>query len=122
MSTRSLKEFIRDITVKPLILFPLVALVHVLWLAWVIWGNRHSPINGLEWLQALWMLGYSVFWIGACDYRKWGALGYITLTIVNLVLFLFVKNINDRDLYMSPIFLIDDLFCFFLLFFYKRFR
>jgi hypothetical protein len=121
MSTRTFKQYLSDITRKPLILFPLVALAHILWLLWIVWGNRHVPIYDIEWLQAAWMLGYTIFWIGACDYRKWGALGYIVLTLLNMILFVAVKNINLRELYMSPIFLLDDLFSFFLLFFFKRF-
>lgn len=107
---------------RPLILFPLVGLAHLLWLVWVVWSDRHIPIYNIEWLQALWMLGYTVFWIGACDYRRWGALGYMALTLLNAILFLAVKNITTKELYMSPIFLLDDLFSFFLLFFYRRFR
>ena len=119
---RNFKEFFSDIITKPLILFPLVGLAHILWLLWIVWGNRHAPLNGIEWLQVLWMLGYTTFWIAACDYRKWGALGYIALMMLNAILFLSIKNINDRELYMSPIFLVDGIFSFILLFFYKRFR
>lgn len=119
---RTFKGFVSDIVSKPLIIFPLVGLAHVVWLGWTVWDTRHVPLNDLEWLQALWMLGYTVFWIAACDYRKWGALGYMGLTLLNACLFLFMKKINARELYMSPIFLLDDIFSFFLLFFYKRFR
>ncbi len=118
---RSFKEFIIDVTTKPIILFPLVGLFHILWLLWIVWTDRQVPVNNIEWLQVLWMVGYTTFWIAASDFRKWGALGYIGLTLVNATLFLAVKNINNRELYMSNIFLLDGLFSFFLLFFYKRF-
>src|ERR1035437_7523279 len=111
-----------DMIKKPPVLFPLVGLFHILWLLWIIWDDRHLPFPGIEWLQVLWMAGFAFFWIAACDLRKWGALGYIVLTLLNAVLFLFVKNVNDRDLYMSPVFLIGGLFSFFLIFYYKRFR
>src|SRR5579872_4666902 len=115
---RSFKQFANDIVLKPLIVFPLVGLAHVLWLLWIIWTNRNVPINNIEWLQALWMLGYIVFWIAICDYRRWGVWGYLALTILNASLFLTIKNINTRELYMSPIFLFDELFCFLSLLFY----
>jgi len=68
------------------------------------------------------MLGYTVFWIATCDHRRWGAWGYIALTMLNGILFLTIKNVTDRELYMSPLFLFDDMFCVLLLVFYKRFR
>jgi len=122
---RSFKEFIRDITVKPLIIFPMVGLAHIVGLAWVVWDNRTAPLNGLEWLQALWMLGYTVFWIAACDYRKWGALGYIALTATDVALLFFLKSGDDKLLYTSLLtqaMFVNAVFCFFLLLFYKRFR
>ncbi len=123
MSTRSFKEFIRDITVKPLIIFPLVGLAHVVGLLWVIWENRTAPINGLEWISALWMLGYTVCWIAACDYLKWGALCYIALTTIDIVLLFFLKSYADKVVYTSLLVpFINGIFCFFLLLFYKRFR
>jgi len=118
---RSVKEFVTDIVRKPPILFPLVALAHVVWLLWTIWNDRSAPFGGIEWLQVLWLLGYTICWITASDFRKWGAIGYMLLTMVNITLFLTVKNYTNRDLYMSNMFLLDGVFSFFLLFYFKRF-
>ena len=118
---RSFKEFIADVVKKPPMLFPLVALGHILWLLWLTWNDRFVPL-GIEWLQVLWMAGYTFFWIAASDMRKWGALGYMFLTMINIIIFLTAKSVYTRDVYMSSLFLIDGLFSFFLVFYYKKFR
>ena len=119
---RSSKEFLSDIVRKPPILFPLVGLFHVLLLIWLIVSDKGVPFPGIVWLGPLWMLGYTVFWIAACDMRRWGALGYILLTLLNATIYLAARNkMINRD-YLSDMFLVDGLFSVFLLFYYKRFR
>jgi hypothetical protein len=119
---RTLKEFTVDIVKKPPISFPLIALFHVLWLLWTIWDDRHVPFPGIVWLEVLWMTGYTLFWIGACDLRKWGALGYIFLTLFNASIYLAITNHKIPRDYLSNMFLLDGLFSVFLVFYYKRFR
>lgn len=102
-------------------LFPLVGLFHVLWLLWTIWSDHTAPFPGIEWLQVLWMAGYTLFWLAACDLHKWGALGYIVLTLINASLYLAIRNNSLSILYMSNIFLIDGLFSVFLVFYYRKF-
>jgi hypothetical protein len=118
---RTFKNFVRDVATKPPVVMPFVGLAHVLWLVWAIWQNRFVPLHGVEWLQVLWMLAYTVSWIAACDLKKWGALCYILLTMLNVCLFLIMKNSYDRSVYTSNLFLLDGMFSFYLLLFYKRF-
>ncbi len=119
---RSAKAFVTDLFTKPpSILFPLVGLAHVLWLLWTIWSDRYVPFIDPARLQILWILGYTIFWLAACDMRKWGALGYMFLTLLNIVIFLTATTLYARDMYMSNLFLIDGVFSFFLLFYFKRF-
>ena len=68
------------------------------------------------------MAGYTTFWLSACYMRKWGALGYMALTLLNTLLFILLKSPIEKSLYTSSIFLVDCLFCFFLLYFYKHFK
>ncbi len=103
-------------------MFPLVGLFHVLWLLWTVWDDRLVPFPGIEWLQVLWMFVYTLFWIAACDMRKWGALGYIALTLINLSFNFAVKNNKVSILYMSNMFLLDGIFSLFLIYYYKIFR
>ena len=119
---RSFKEFIVDIAKKPPILFPLVGLFHLFWLLWTIWSDHNEPFPGIVWLQVLWLAAFTFFWIGTCDLRKWGALGYIILTIVDTSVYLAVRNNMLSEMYISNIFLIDGLFSVFLLYYYKQFK
>ena len=118
---RSLKEFTIDIVRKPPILFPLVGLFHVLWLLWTIWDDRGEPID-IAWLQILWLAGYTFFWIAACDLRRWGAIGYFVLSLADVSLYLAARNHKIDQVYISNLFLLDCLFSFFLLVYYKKLR
>ncbi len=104
-------------------LFPLVALFHILLLLWTSWSDRTSPFPGMEWLEVLWMAGYTFFWLAVCDLRKWGLFGYVLITFADILLFLAVRNkwISATDCY-SNLRGIDAIFSVILLFFYKRFR
>jgi hypothetical protein len=119
---RSFKQFLTDVIRKPPMLFPLVALGHIFWLLITLWGDRHEPFPSIVWLEILWMVGYTTFWIAACDLRKWGANGYIVLTLINMGLYLAVKNGKLSVDYMSSMFLLDGLFSVFIIFYYKRFN
>lgn len=116
---RTLKQFLRDVTKKPPVMMPYVAAAHVLWLLWTV-VTCMSASAGILWLQALWMAAYTVCWIAACDLRRWGAIGYVLLTVANTCIYLGVKNVYDRDLYASNLFILDALFSFYLIVFFRR--
>lgn len=119
---RDIKTFARDIIKKPPAIFPWVALFHFVILVYQLWLYSDMPFPSLSWLQPAWLLAYSIAWLFACDMRKWAALLYLGLTMLNLSLYLGFLNMAKQDLYSSPIYLIDVLFSFFILFFYKRFE
>lgn len=116
---RSLVQFLRDVAKKPPVMMPFIAAAHLFWLLWTIWMCATGSFAML-WLQVGWMLGYTIFWIAACDLRRWGAIGYILLTVLNTSIFLGVKSIYTRDIYTSNLFILDALFSFYLVFFYRR--
>ena len=118
---RSIKIFVTDIFKKPPLLFPLVAMFHVLLLIWLLWSDIGVHFPDPAWVEVLWMIGYTVFWLAACDLRKWGALGYIILTLLDAAIYLGVRNGKIPIDYLSNMFLLDGLFSFFLIFYYKRF-
>ena len=99
----------------------MVGVFHLLWFLWVVTTELSGFHGWISLLDPVWMLAYSFAWISASFGRKWGALTYIGLTIVNAILFVSLKTAYERTTFVSPIFLIDDLFCFFLLFYFKRF-
>ncbi len=117
-----LKKIITDAATKPPLLFPFVGLFHLVWLIVVVCGLFGSPFGIEESIRLGWMLGYTAFWLGACNLKKWGAWGYMALTLTNALLFVCLKSPVDKSIYTSSMFLIDGIFSFFLLFFYKRFE
>lgn len=119
---RNFKVLLSDLMRKPPMLFPLVGLFHILWLLYTLWDDRHEPFPDVAWLQVLWMTGYVTFWLAACDLRKWGAMGYILLTLVDSSLYVGAMYHKVPPVYISNLCLIDGLFSFFLLFYYKRFN
>jgi len=118
---RDIRTFARDIIKKPPVIFPWVALFHFVMLVYQLWLYHDSPFPSIDWLQPGWMLAYTMLWLFVCDMRKWAALSYIAISMLNLLLYLNVMGVQ-LNIYSSPIYLIDILFSFFLLFFYKRFE
>ncbi|MGN6568181.1 MAG: hypothetical protein ACTHJ0_09525 [Flavipsychrobacter sp.] len=115
---RDIKTFVRDLIKKPPQLFPLVALFHIAMLIYTIWNDIGESYL---WIQILWIVGYTIFWFFICDMRKWAAIGYLSLTVIDLILRFALKSPNDLAIYVSDMFILDVLFSFFVLFYYKRF-
>jgi hypothetical protein len=119
---RDLKTYFKDITKKPPLLFPLVALYHLFLLGYTIWLLHDAPFPGTEWLMMAVILLFSVFWFLVCDMRKVGALGYLALTSVNLIIMFGLKSFISKDVYTNSLFPTDVLFSFFVLFYYRTFE
>lgn len=107
------------------VLFPLLALFHVLMLAIAAIGFARSGdllsfIPGgsvLEWLL------YSLFWIGvSITQGRLPAILYILLAASNLCLQFLTPETSDWRSIGSTVFPFDILLCFFLLYYYKRLR
>jgi hypothetical protein len=118
---RDIKVFISDIFRKPPILFPLVAVFHVVWFFICLLSLVQQPGTS-TYVGMLWMLVYSIFWIGVADQRKWAAMGYIGITVVDIIIWYMAYAHGTTSPYQSPLFLIDILFSFFIMFYFKRFR
>jgi hypothetical protein len=116
------QNFFKRIIRKPPVLFPLVALFHFIWLGYSIWNYSSEPFPSAAWIQPLWILAYAVSWLFVCDMKKWAALVYIGLTMLNLVLRFVLKSPTDLSNFTDTLFPIDVLFSFFLLFYYRQFE
>lgn len=106
------------------ILFPLVALFHIALLGYNVFsfaqqGVLDTAIAGGTCVE---LLLYTVLWIAVCDRWRWAAIGYIILTAANLLLQFLNHAGSTWRLVSDALFPFDVLMCFFLLFFYKRFR
>jgi hypothetical protein len=110
-------NFINRFIKQPPVMFPLVALFHMLMLAFSIYNASSEPLSSLIWLQPLWMVAYTIAWVFVCGMKKWAALAYILLTALNVLLY-FVAS----DLYVSSLFLMDVVFSMILMAYYKHFK
>ena len=98
-------------------MFPLVALFHMLMLAFSIYNAASEPLSSIIWLQPLWMLGYTTAWLFVCGMKRWAAYAYIGVTTLSLTVHFFAKN----DLYNSSFFLLDVMFAMIVMAYIKRF-
>jgi hypothetical protein len=106
------------------VLFPLVGLFHIsMLLVTAIGFAREGVLNTMigggsvvEWLL------YTLLWVFVCLQYRAAAVGYIILTAANLLLqFLTPQDQSWRHI-ADTVFPFDVLMCFFLLFYFKRFR
>ncbi len=108
---------------KPPVVMPLVAMAHVVALVYtLVTAVQLGAGAAWYWLQPLWLLLYTVCWLGACCLRKWGMYTYLLLTIINSVSHIAIKDLYWKDVVSSNLFLVDILFSFFLIIYFKRFR
>jgi hypothetical protein len=114
------QSFIKRIWQKPPVLFPWVALFHIVMMLFSIWNYRTEPILSLAWVQPLWIVLYTITWVFVCDMKKWAALVYIGLTTLNLFLRFWLSEQYKNDL-TDTLFPLDVLFTFFVMFYFKRF-
>ena len=110
------------------VLFPLVALAHVVWLGLTVVSFAQLDVLGtfIGGGTCVELLLYAVLWLAVCDMRRRAAIGYMVLTAINLGLqYLTPAHAEWRSVAdaLAPAHIpIDVLMCFFLLFYYKRFR
>lgn len=114
------ETFLKRIFTKPPILFPLVALFHLMMLCYSIWNYKEFSFPSVYWLPSLWLLIYLISWLFICDLKRWAALLYIALTILNVLLHYILKYQSEVSIYTAPFFVIYILFSFFALFYYRK--
>jgi hypothetical protein len=123
--TGSKNIFMRYFTVMP-IFFPLIGLFLLGLSLFESWNYlADDSVFALYRFRPVVMLLYFVFWAAACLGRKWGALAFIILTILNVALYLFGPNILLKrafgDLLFVPI-PVNLVFSFLLLFYLRKFK
>ncbi len=106
------------------IVFPLVALFHFVRIVTALLtsaevGVLDSPICYGSCAE---LMLYAGLWVAVCDRRRWAAVGYITLTAANLLLYFFSAKDTLWHQISDALLPFDVLMCVFLLFYYKRFR
>ena len=106
------------------ILFPLIGVFHFVMLGVTTYSFAKDGVldtflglgSALEWLV------YALLWLGVCMQLRWTTIAYIILTAVNLILLFLTPQGSHWKSISDTLFPFDVLMCFFLLFYYKRFR
>jgi hypothetical protein len=108
------------------IFFPLIGLFLLGLTAFEAWSFLgDDSVSRMYWLRPGIMLLYFIFWAAVCLARKWGALAFIGLTIVNVAFHLFGPDMMLKravgDLLFLPI-PINLVFSFLILFFFRKLK
>ncbi len=129
MANRDIGIFVRDIIKKAPKPFPYIAIFHVLVGLLVLLINWGDPIE-IFFIDIVWIIAFTICWLYICDLRKWAAIGYILLTVANIVLYIYpslthmaeMEMIDWQSSYVSVMLVPGLLFSFFVLFFFRRFN
>ncbi len=127
MASRDIGVFLRDVIRKAPTPFPYIAGFHVLmflviFIYW--WG---LPIS-YYYVEILWTLGFTVCWLYVCDLKRWAVYGYLGLTVANIILYVSSHSMTEAQQkkfqtdYISSLLIPALIFCFFLLFFFRRLK
>ena len=113
-------KLLKNIISKPPMVFPWVAFFHVFMLVFILWLNVKNRTLIANIFPFLWIVGYTISWLGTCLLKKWAGFSYILLTIANLTLHYFLKSSTYIDLYTFNFYEVNILFSFFFLIYYRR--
>jgi hypothetical protein len=114
-------ERFKTIWTKPPLVFPWVALFHVIMLCYGIWNYKEFPFPSEYWISPLWILLFTVCWLFVCRLKWWAALTYVGLTALAIILQFALEYRSEIDLYTPSFYLVYVLFCLFILAYYKKF-
>lgn len=94
-----MKQFINNFFSRPPLIFPLVA-CFLLFLSLneaqlFLFNGDTEPIYKI---RPVVMILMTIFWIGATLFHKWGAMGFLILTVVTVALYFFTPGIEYKQL------------------------
>ena len=128
-----MKSFIQNFFVKPPVIFPLVACFLVfLSLNEASLSLFSSDIDTMYKLRPILMIAMTIFWIGATFFQRWGALGFVILTVFSVAAYFFSDSMEMKSLFGNILMLkipikngaipipLSAIFSFIALFFYGR--
>lgn len=114
--------FFRRIIRRQPVLFPIAALFLLAMTLIAAITLYPTPLLQRDWLRPLAMLLFSLIWIFVCDFRKWAAMSFISLTMIALALQYFAAEDSPGKIFASGIFPLDMILSLFVLIYFKRFR
>ncbi|OJV53010.1 MAG: hypothetical protein BGO31_04460 [Bacteroidetes bacterium 43-16] len=129
-----MKSFIQNFFVKPPVIFPLVACFLIFLGIYEASQSLFSDqVEGIYKIRPILMILMAIFWTGATFFQKWGALGFVILTIVSLMVYFYSDSLELKALFGNILMLhvpvmegksvpipLSAIFSFIALFFYRR--
>lgn len=128
-----MRSFIQNFFVRPPVIFPLVACFLIFLSINEASLSLFAPeLDAVYKLRPVLMIAMTIFWIGATFFQRWGALGFVILTVFSIAAFFFSDSIEMKNLFGNILILkipIEDravpiplsaIFSFIALFFYGR--
>ena len=113
--------FLKRIWEKPPIMFPLVAVGHIVYFLLLSYSHVTDYVGGWLLAQPILLFVYTLAWLFCCDLKRWAALIYIALTSINLALRFWVTDSMALNNFTDVLFPMDVLFSFFLMYFFRNF-
>lgn len=118
------KGFLYNFFRRPPVFFPLIALFHLgLTVSEALNYIGNDEVYMTYWLIPVVLLLYTVLWSGATMYKKWGAIGYVMLTVANVSLHFFAPPSIYKQALGDILFIpvpVNLVFSFLLLFYFRR--
>lgn len=128
-----MKSFIQNFFVKPPVIFPLVACFLVfLSINEASLSLFANDVDTIYKLRPILMIAMTIFWIGATFFQRWGALGFVLLTVFSVAAYFFSDSLEMKNLFGNILMLkipledrsipipLSAIFSFVALFFYGR--
>lgn len=128
-----MKRFIQNFFVRPPVIFPLVAcFLLFLSIHEVSLSMFTAEVDPLHKLRAVFMVLMTIFWFGATFFQRWGAIGFVVLTICSLGAYFFSEQPIIKGLFGNILILplpikqgvvpipLSAIFVFIALYFYSR--
>lgn len=103
---------------EPPVIFPLVALFHIVCLGYVVISMADVLNSPIAWINISWTIAYTITWLSATALKKIGATIYILLTMIDLVLAYFAHSL----MYTSSLVIFSLIFSIIILVFYKKMK
>lgn len=115
-----LPDFFKRAWNKPPIVFPLVALFHLVIVLHALWTFSDLLVADYHsWLYPGVLLLYLVLWLFVCDLRKWAAYVYILLMLADVLSYFYVPSARD---YAGVLFPANIIFAVLILVYFRKFE
>ncbi|MCC6186691.1 MAG: hypothetical protein IT256_06020 [Chitinophagaceae bacterium] len=108
---------------KPPIIFPLVALFHLLMTLSAVYTLYPTPLQQIDWARPISLLVFTILAFSLCFLKKWAAIGYIILSMTCLgLLYNYPNDDSIANIVGKSNFPLSLIFSLFILLLYKKFR